>query len=158
MTPFHTTDYAKQQDPKHVKFVELMFSAKSEVSKDMSFDERLKKAARLSGVEPEIMQQDKVRDLINHYLGYYRFDLKYHALQGKLIMLWHVNREILNEVDAEDVLKSLDKMNKLADLQDKLRGSIEKLMSEIYGDVLEIGKEKVKQVLSPEERIKRKKV
>jgi len=139
-------------------FLDLMFNVKSELNKEQSFEDRMNEAIMLSGLDVNAPMKGMLEH-IHYYLSFYQYNNKYQLLVGKQIMFWNIQKQALVDV-GEDVTKDLGKMDKLSDLGDKLLESIEQLYREIYSEdqVIENAKDQVKIAMSPERRLRNRKV
>ena len=156
MKPFHETEYGSKLTQQQCQFLDLMFNVKSELNKEQSFEARLTEACdacAMMGPWTDMLEH------IHYYLSFYQYNNKYQALIGKQIMFWNIQKEALQDVDKDDVLKELGKMDKLSDLSDKLLESIERLYKEIYTEdiLISSAKEEVKKAMSPEMRLRERK-
>lgn len=160
---FAESQYAQGLSKEQIMFIELMCSSSSELIREKDFEQRLNKACLRAGVKQTILQDERVKRGIFEYISYFQNFNKGQLLFGYQLNLWRVQKLLLDDISenseagaTEEELTKRDKMMKLATSWEE---SIERLYRELYGhkEFVDISKEEVRMVLTPEQRIKKKK-
>lgn len=151
---FAKTEHAQKYPDSTVRFVEFLCE-----SQEKNFEERVQQAIKVSGANTDVLDQKPTRDLIHYYLSYFKYNNKHQLLLGKQIQLWNLQRLVIEPFDEADLKEEVSVHEKMNTLCDTLCQQIEQLYSEIYGapEIQAIAQDAVKQTMSPEERLKRKK-
>lgn len=124
---------------------------------EKNFEERLRRATEATGIT---LEAAGVKEAIHHELSFIRYNNKAQLLFTKQVMLWNINKKALEESLDVDGKNDVEIRNKISDLQDKLEEKIAQLYQEMGKEkqIIDVMKEQVKATMSPEQRIKRKKL
>lgn len=152
---------------KILKYIDAMYSMKSELNKIDSWEERHNQAcikANISSKEDVMIEILNLKNAdVNNLIFAYHTTLhnnKYQLLCSKQQLFWQIQRRLVAEIDPmldEDELDRVSKLRlSLSNRCDELVISIERLKSEIFivKNVEEMADQKIRQLLTPESRLK----
>ena len=154
--------YFHQDREKHLEFVEKMNSKDSEFNKIESVEDRIQAVMDKVGLKKlpiDGLELDNFNALTIAFLNFQHHN-KYTLLRTRECVYLETIKNLmvpleLVGVDAEDRLKNVKLKGDLNDLAGRLVVEIDTLYKEIYSQSEELGKEAMKNAMSPEKRLKK---
>lgn len=152
-------DYVSKDKLKILTAIDLLFNKKSELNKIQNFDERKKEACKQSGLKSiELLDEEKVKDLIFYYLSYYQHSNEFQLLINDQQLFWALQKEMMKPVPTEEIEDAYDFKLKISKQSAELLNRIKIRMADLYNvdqvgqDTIELIEDKIR-VLRPEERV-----
>lgn len=157
-------NYQNKDKTKLIEFIQLMYSQKSELNKINNLDDRREAACKKVKIDynnpyfKSIIEGDdqEFNDLVFHF-HVTQSSLKYHSLCTDLQLFWRIQKVINDPIDEDkDIETVLKKRSELSDLSQQLRIRVDALKSEIFAtnDIIEHAERKIREMLTPEKRLK----
>jgi hypothetical protein len=164
-------NFKRKDKTNWLKFIEGVYSVDSELNSIDDFAVRVNTAIIHAGLDPKtkevqsvINREDQeIEELIFHYLSYYQNSNAFQQLINDQVQFWNIQRILAKPVQLEDdqdedkLVAKYKKRGELSELSDAIRKRINVLKAEIFKSekTQEIAGAFIRQVLRPEERIKR---
>lgn len=147
-----------------------MYSQESPLNNIQNLQERKAEAckkAKLSPADDSVidimeMRNEETNELIFHYLSFYQNSNSFHQLCTDQQMFWNIQQALNKPVNCDDedsIIAKYEKRTKLSEASDALKRRINALYGEIYKtkEVQDIAVTVVRQMLTPEQRLKQMK-
>jgi predicted transcriptional regulator with HTH domain len=160
-------DFNHPDKEKILKYIETMYSEKSDVNEITDLEARKKESCRRAGIDPEselgqtliYLKDDSVGDLIFDFLSGHN-SAKYSQLCADQQLLWEMQRELLKPIDGDnldDRLKAVEYKDKISVRCNGLLSRINKGYSEVYKyeDEIRMAVRTIHDMLSYEQRLKK---
>jgi hypothetical protein len=164
-------NFKRKDKEKLLRFIEGVYSVDSDLNSIEDFGVRVNTAIIHAGLDPKDKEVQRVIDrkdeemeeLVFHYLSYYQNSNAFQQLINDQLQFWNIQKMLAKPVQLEDednedeLVARYKKRGDLSELSDGLRKRINVLKAEIFKSekTQEIAGKFIRQVLRPEQRIKR---
>lgn len=160
-------DFNHPDKEKILKYIETMYSEKSDINEITDLGARKKESCRRAGIDSEselgqtliYLEDDLINDLIFHFLSGQNSS-RYSQLCADQQLLWEMQREILKPIDGDDLdarLKAVEYKDKISVRCNSLLARINQGYSEVYKheDETQVAVRTIHDMLSYEQRLKK---
>jgi hypothetical protein len=148
-----------------LKYIELVYSKESQLNSIQNLNERKVEACVKAGLDPADAQMIAIMDmkdpemnnLIFHFQSYFQSSIDHQQYMTDLQTFLDLQKVLMTPISFtdEDVEAKYKKRDSLLAISDNLRQRINRLRAELYSvDTKDMADLKVRQLLSPEQRIK----